>query len=54
MITYTISYKLFDEEKWDWSDGTMTVKAASHSEAIAKAQQTIGLHVMECKVCEAA
>lgn len=56
MNTYNISYKLFpypmeqdaNGEIVGVKEGTKEVEAISEREAIAKAQETIGLYVMEC------
>lgn len=48
MMTYIVSYKLFAEGSIIPKDGEMEVQANSEQEAIAKAQETIGLYVMEC------
>jgi hypothetical protein len=53
MKTYRITYKLFgewheDTKSWDVQDGTAIIQAFSEDEATAKAQETIGLYVLEC------
>lgn len=55
METYEITYKLFGEyaeqpETWEVQDGAIILQAASEKDAIAKAQETIGLYVMECVI----
>jgi hypothetical protein len=53
MMTYIVTCKLFGEyheadNEWDVEDGKKEVEANSEQDAIAKAQKTIGLYVMEC------
>ena len=52
MSIYCITYKLFEFDDNFFpiavEDGEGEVEASSEQEAIAEAQQTIGLYVMEC------
>jgi len=37
-----------DTEEWSMQNGTAIMEAASYKEAVNKAQETIGLYVIEC------